>query len=69
MGVFVGVSLDGSAITIDDTTNQNVYGKHVRGEDILIEHRVAKNEAVAPFMDSLQANLAPSAQRASTSTN
>ena len=63
-GVFAGASLDGSAVTIDDTSNQNVYGQFVRGEDILTRHRVARNEAVAPFMDSLDANLSHSAQRA-----
>jgi lipid-binding SYLF domain-containing protein len=63
-GVFAGASLDGSAVTIDDTSNQNVYGQFVRGEDILTRHRVARNEAVDPFINSLDANLSHSAQRA-----
>jgi lipid-binding SYLF domain-containing protein len=63
-GVFLGASVDGSAVTIDDTSNQNVYGEFVRGQDILTLHRVAPNEAVAPFMNALNQNLQVPAQRA-----
>jgi lipid-binding SYLF domain-containing protein len=53
-GLFAGVSLDGAAITIDDTSNQRVYGMDVNGDAILIEERVAVNEAVAPFLNALE---------------
>jgi lipid-binding SYLF domain-containing protein len=53
-GLFAGVSLDGAAITIDDTSNHRVYGMGASGDSILIEERVAANEAVAPFLNALE---------------
>jgi lipid-binding SYLF domain-containing protein len=53
-GVFAGISLDGAAITIDNTSNERVYGKNISGNEILVERRVEVNEAVAPFMNALQ---------------
>jgi len=52
-GVFAGISLDGSTITIDDTSNQRVYGKHISGDEILIDRMVENNEVVDPFLQAL----------------
>jgi len=52
-GLFAGVSLDGAAITIDDSANQKAYGKAVTGQDILVAHKVSSNATVAPFLASL----------------
>jgi len=51
-GLFAGVSLDGAAITVDDSGNQKAYGKDVRAEQIL-SGGVKSNAAVAPFMSAL----------------
>jgi len=52
-GLFAGVSLDGAVISVDDTSNQKVYGKNVDANAILMA-RQARNSVVAPFMDALQ---------------
>jgi lipid-binding SYLF domain-containing protein len=52
-GLFAGVSLDGAAITIDDTANARVYGKYINGDQILLDQRVEPNVAVAPFLNAL----------------
>ena len=52
-GVFAGVSLDGAAITIADTSNQRVYGKYISGTEILMDRRVEPNDVVAPFLIAL----------------
>jgi len=52
-GLFAGVALDGSVISIDDTANQKVYGKYVHGDEILLYSRVAMNQTVQPFVDAL----------------
>jgi lipid-binding SYLF domain-containing protein len=67
-GAFVGVSLDGSVLTIDDSSNQDVYGMHVTGTDILRLRRVDSNDVVAPFMTSL-AQVSPGSRQASASTS
>src|SRR5262245_26962363 len=53
-GLFAGISLDGSVITIDGSTNRKVYGKEVNGEQILLDNRVKPNATVQPFLTSLQ---------------
>src|SRR5262249_26467195 len=53
-GVFAGVSLDGATVTINDTSNQAVYGKYITGTDILRYRRVEPNDVVAPFLNALQ---------------
>ena len=52
-GLFAGVSLDGAAVTMDDSANRNVYGKDVSGESILLEHGVRRNATVMPFLNAL----------------
>ena len=53
-GLFAGVSLDGSAITIDDDANARVYGKNVTGESILVRGTVPANSTVETFVNALK---------------
>jgi lipid-binding SYLF domain-containing protein len=53
-GLFAGVSLDGSAITIDEEANRAAYGKEVTGDDILVRGSVHANGIVEPFMTALR---------------
>src|SRR5215831_4361511 len=53
-GLFAGISLDGSVVSIDDSANRRVYGKEVTGEWILLDNRVKPNATVQPFMTTLQ---------------
>jgi len=64
-GVFAGVSLDGAVISIDDSSNQNVYGEYINGDEILLGRRVEPNSAVAPFLNALQ-TVAPGTRPART---
>jgi lipid-binding SYLF domain-containing protein len=54
-GLFAGVSLDGSVVTIDDSSNEKVYGKYINGDQILLDRRVEGNAAVAPFLNAMEA--------------
>jgi lipid-binding SYLF domain-containing protein len=49
-GLFAGISLDGSVISINDSANENVYGKGVSAEDILLKTSLGANDVVAPFL-------------------
>jgi len=62
-GVFAGISLDGAAITVDNSSNRRVYGKNITGDEILVGRRVEPNEAVAPFLNALETH-SPGARRA-----
>jgi len=62
-GLFAGVSLDGAAITMDDSANEKVYGKKLTGEDILAKGAVTANATVKPFVDALEKH-SPSAKKA-----
>ena len=53
-GLFAGISLDGSVISVDDSANRKVYGKEVTGEQILLGKEVRTNPSVAPFVAALQ---------------
>jgi lipid-binding SYLF domain-containing protein len=54
-GLFAGVSLDGSAITIDDGANRAAYGRsNITGEDILVRGTVAASPIVQPFIVALK---------------
>jgi len=53
-GLFAGISLDGSVISIDDSADRKVYGKDVTGEQILLGNEVRANPSVAPFVGALQ---------------
>ena len=56
-GLFVGVSLDGSALTVDDSANAKVYGEYISGDEILLARRVESNEAVEPFLAALNRRM------------
>src|SRR5262252_4553658 len=45
-GLFAGISLDGSIVSIDDAANRKIYGKDVTGEDILLGKAVQTNSVV-----------------------
>jgi len=53
-GLFAGVSLDGAAVTIDDSANRKVYGEGSSAQDILISGKVPINGVVRPFVQALQ---------------
>lgn len=53
-GLFAGISLDGSVISIDDSSNRKVYGKEATGEQILLGNGVRPNATVEPFLMTLQ---------------
>jgi lipid-binding SYLF domain-containing protein len=53
-GLFAGVSLDGSAITIDEEADRAAYGKEVTGDDILVRGSVHASSIVEPFMMTLK---------------
>src|SRR6476646_1575219 len=42
-GLFAGISLDGSVVSIDDSGNREVYGKDVPAKDILLNNAVRMN--------------------------
>ncbi len=60
-GLFAGVSLDGSVVSIDDSANRRVYGKEVTGEQILLAKGVRSNATVEPFLDAMQKASPPHA--------
>jgi len=53
-GLFAGISLDGAAVTIDDSANHKVYGMPVNGHDILLRNAVRVNNVVMPFMRAIE---------------
>jgi lipid-binding SYLF domain-containing protein len=53
-GLFAGVSLDGSVVSIDDDANHKVYKKVVTGDQILLGNAVEANATVKPFLTTLQ---------------
>jgi lipid-binding SYLF domain-containing protein len=53
-GLFVGIALDGSVVSIDDSADRKIYGKDVTGEQILLRGAVEPNETVKPFVEALQ---------------
>lgn len=55
-GVFAGVSLDGSVLSVDDSSNHEVYGKDVSGSDILVRRKVPVNDVTRPFVAALKRN-------------
>jgi lipid-binding SYLF domain-containing protein len=55
-GVFAGIALDGSVLSVDDSSNQEVYGKEVTGTDILITKRIPVRDVTRPFIEALKRN-------------
>ena len=58
-GLFAGVSLDGSVVSIDGSANSRVYGKEVSGEQILLGKGVQSNATVEPFLNALEKAAPP----------
>ena len=52
-GLFAGISLDGTVVSIDDSANRKAYGKSVTGEEILLGKAVQTNPTVDPFLKVL----------------
>jgi lipid-binding SYLF domain-containing protein len=53
-GLFAGISLDGSVVAIDDGANRAIYGKSLKGEQILLGNAVQANAEVEPFLKTLR---------------
>jgi lipid-binding SYLF domain-containing protein len=53
-GLFAGIALKGSVITIDDSANHKVYGPGISGKEILLKGDVAPTSVVQPFLEALQ---------------
>src|SRR5206468_8209294 len=53
-GLFAGISLDGSVVSINDDANRKVYGKEVTGEQIILSKGVGLNATVGPFMKTME---------------
>jgi len=53
-GLFAGISLDGSVVSIDDSANRKAYNKEVKADDILVNGKVASNDVVMPFVRVLE---------------
>jgi lipid-binding SYLF domain-containing protein len=53
-GLFAGISLDGSVVTINDSANKDAYGKELSAEDILYHGKATVNDVVAPFVRTLE---------------
>ena len=53
-GLFAGIALKGSVMTIDDSANHKVYGNNVSGKDILLQGTVQPTPVVRPFLVALQ---------------
>lgn len=57
-GLFAGVALDGAVLDTDNSRNEKVYGKPVKGSEIL-NGKVAAPTAVQPFMNALSKAVPP----------
>ncbi|HEY7533670.1 MAG TPA: lipid-binding SYLF domain-containing protein [Nitrospiraceae bacterium] len=64
-GVFAGVSLDGSVISADDSSNHRVYGAGATTRNILLGNGVSTPEVVQPFFQALEV-YAPTLETAAT---
>jgi len=53
-GLFAGIALKGSVMTIDDSANHKVYGQEVSGKDILLRGEIPVTPAVRPFVEALR---------------
>jgi lipid-binding SYLF domain-containing protein len=52
-GLFAGIALKGTVMTIDDSSNHKVYGENVSGRDILLRGAVRPVREVKPFLAAL----------------
>src|SRR5215470_5419856 len=62
-GLFAGVSLDGSDVSIDDSANRRVYGKDLTAQEILVSGKAPINDVVSPFVKVLE-KYSPARKRA-----
>ena len=53
-GVFGGVSLEGSTLMPDGGANENLYGKKISAEDIIVKGAVTKPEAASLLLSTLK---------------
>jgi lipid-binding SYLF domain-containing protein len=58
-GVFAGIALDGSVVSIDTDANRAAYGKDIPARDILMNAAVHKNDVVMPFVRVLEQYAPP----------
>jgi lipid-binding SYLF domain-containing protein len=65
-GLFAGLALKGTVMTIDDSANHDVYGKNVSGSQILIAGKVPVAPAVRPFVNALNKYVPPGGEVAKT---
>ena len=55
-GVFGGVSLEGASLKPDEGANENLYGKKISAEDIIVKGAVPKPEEAALLLSTLTAH-------------
>jgi lipid-binding SYLF domain-containing protein len=53
-GLFAGISLDGSVISIDDSANRKIYGKDVTADQILSGKLTANEPQIEKFVMAVQ---------------
>jgi hypothetical protein len=53
-GLFAGIALKGTVMTIDDSANHHVYGNNVSGREILLSGKVAPAPVFGPFLRALK---------------
>jgi len=53
-GLFAGIALDGSVISIDDDSNEKIYGKKLSAEEILFGKTMATQSDVKEFISYLE---------------
>ncbi|MGE0189487.1 MAG: lipid-binding SYLF domain-containing protein [Steroidobacteraceae bacterium] len=59
-GLFIGIALDGSALTIDNTSNANFYGKPgILASEITAAGAAHSHESANAFIAALGGNVAP----------
>jgi hypothetical protein len=61
-GLFAGLALKGTVMTIDDSANHDVYGKSVSGSEILLVGKVPVAPAVRPFVSALNKYVPPAGE-------
>ena len=52
-GIFLGISLDGASLSIDEVSNTNFYGRVVKPEDIFAGKVIATSESLKKFKELL----------------
>lgn len=53
-GAFAGVALTGAVLTIDDSANEEAYGREITGREILIDQRVEPAPVTQPFLAAVR---------------